>query len=183
MDRYRAGELEAFTELCELFESRVSRFLRNRVGCEHTADDLLQRVFLNLNRVITKPEFVITYCLFSYCMTIAANESKSHLRKKLRRSKILAQSDFDGCIELAADAPEEDSDDAIEKLQVAIATLPQREGQILRWVYWEGVSTTTIAEELGLSPRRILQIIDATLERLRLRFTATTEVRSLEPGK
>jgi RNA polymerase sigma factor for flagellar operon FliA len=52
-------------------------------------------------------------------------------------------------------------------LERAVSTLPEREGNIVAWHYFEGVPFKTIAVRLGVSEPRVSQLHSRAMERLR----------------
>ena len=79
-------------------------------------------------------------------------------------------------VETPAPAPEDDIelDQELQKEHAALRTfieqLPHREALLIRDVYFRNRSTKEVAEELGISPSRVNQILRKVLERLRARL-------------
>ena len=67
-----------------------------------------------------------------------------------------------------------DTKETFAVLRTVVGLLPEREAQILRLYYWQGVSMRDIADRLGVSESRISQLHSQALRRARLELAALT---------
>lgn len=82
VEQIRAGAPNAWQELIDMYEGRLSAFIRNRLRDPHTVDDVVQETFLGFLRSL--PHFDSSRDLESYLFTIAAHKIRDHLRKQGR---------------------------------------------------------------------------------------------------
>lgn len=82
IDRIRAGQASAWQDLIDLFEGRLSAFVRARLRDASTVDDVVQETFLGFLRSL--PHYDSSRDLESYLFTIAAHKIRDHLRSQGR---------------------------------------------------------------------------------------------------
>ncbi len=63
-------------------------------------------------------------------------------------------------------------------LERAVSTLPEREGNIVAWHYFDGVPFKTIAVRLGVSEPRVSQLHSRAMERLRGTLARTRDAEA-----
>lgn len=81
--RIRQGQPEAWQELIDMYEGRLTAFVRTRLRDSAEVDDVVQETFLGFLRSL--PYFDETRELESYLFTIAAHKIRDHLRRMGRR--------------------------------------------------------------------------------------------------
>ena len=139
----------AFKELLKLYKERLYWHIRKIVICHDDADDVLQNTFIKVHRSIHK--FNGDSKIFSWLYRIATNESITHIHKKAKRSEITNEEYQTNAIRnLKADVYFEG--DAIQlKLQMAIATLPQKQQLVFNMKYFDEIKYKDMAEILETS--------------------------------
>jgi RNA polymerase sigma factor for flagellar operon FliA len=75
-----------------------------------------------------------------------------------------------GFIDESAATPQEQVERRLDRaaLEAAVALLPEREGKIVGWHYFEGIPFKTIAARLGVSEPRVSQLHARAIGRLRV---------------
>lgn len=136
--RCQVGDCAAFTELVTLYQPRLRYFLARMVGDDHTADDLVQEVWLAVHRGVARLADPGAFSTWLY--RIAHHRALADLRKKR-----LPLSSLEG-IDIAADIEDNDfyAEDA-ERIHALVGRLvpEQREVLLLRFV--EGMTYEEIA--------------------------------------
>jgi RNA polymerase sigma-70 factor (ECF subfamily) len=82
VEQIRAGTPNAWQTLIEMYEGRLSAFVRARLRDNHIVDDIVQETFLGFLRSL--PHFDTSRDLESYLFTIAAHKIRDHLRTQGR---------------------------------------------------------------------------------------------------
>lgn len=82
VEQIRAGAPNAWQTLIDLYEGRLSAFVRARLRDSHIVDDIVQETFLGFLRSL--PHFDTSRDLESYLFTIAAHKIRDHLRTQGR---------------------------------------------------------------------------------------------------
>jgi RNA polymerase sigma-70 factor (ECF subfamily) len=141
--RCQARDDAAFEELVEMFQKRISYYVERLVGDRHDADDVVQDVWVDVYRSISRLRSPGAFRVWLY--RIARDKVYSMFRSRSRWMKPVDDA------EIPADGPEEpafSADDAarihegLEKLQP-----PQREVLVLRFI--EDMSYEEIAGATG----------------------------------
>ncbi len=157
----QAQQAGAFDLLFERHASAIRRHLLHIVRDDHTAEDLLQEVFL---RVWTHAEQWNGQGAFKgWLFRIATNTALNHLRSQRRRPQqpLEAPEELDGEEELDTPAWLVDNaslgpDEALEvseqssRLQQIIRELPEDKREIFRLVHQVEMSLREAADELGI---------------------------------
>ena len=145
----KATQEKAFRELLSLYKERLYWHIRKIVIIHDDADDVLQNTFVKVFKNIGN--FKSKSKLFSWMYRIATNEAISHLNKKSRLNKI-------DNIELQNQIVENlyadeyfDGDKIQLKLQMALATLPQKQRIIFNMKYFDNMKYADMSEILGTS--------------------------------
>ena len=97
MQRFQAGDEDAFRMLYERYAQKILRYLFRMMGGDETiARDLLQDVFL---RIAQKPHyFKVEFKFSTWIFSIASNLCKNEYRRKHVRRNDDLQADMDGYI-------------------------------------------------------------------------------------
>jgi len=85
----------------------------------------------------------------------------------------LSESQAQGLADESAATPQEQVEQRMDRLALesAVALLPEREGNIVGWHYFDGVPFKAIAARLGVSEPRISQLHARAMGRLRATLT------------
>jgi len=138
----QAGSLPAFEELVYRYESRIFKFLRQRVCCDHDALDLTQNVFVRAYRKIDR--FSPRYPFRSWLFTIARRESIDHYRRSSSVEFTLLPQGLSGGSDPGREVA---SRDACERLwQLARERLPENQFSAL---YLRAVEQMSVKEIAG----------------------------------
>ncbi len=86
INRVRAGESEAWTELIGRFEGRLLAFVESRTRRRAVAEDVVQETFVGF--LTSLPNFDAQRSLESYLFSIAAHKLTDHLRREGRRPTV-----------------------------------------------------------------------------------------------
>ncbi len=139
----------AFRSLMTQYKERLYWHIRKIVLNHEDADDVLQNTFIKVYHNIHS--FKGDSKLYSWMYRIATNESLSFLNKRARENKVeseeLQQLMFD---KLEADVYFE-GDEIQQKLQYAVAQLPQKQRLVFNMKYFDDMKYDTISEILEIS--------------------------------
>ncbi len=146
----RLGDAEAFKELYELYGQRIRRFMVRRGADAALADELMQETFLSVWRKAQHYD-PARGDEAGWIYAIARN---LHIDRVRRQKSFQAMT-------LAIDPPEvaTDRDDlfdnvaqsqAAERVNAAIAELPQDQADVIRLAFVEGLAHPEIATRLNL---------------------------------
>ncbi|WP_299526802.1 RNA polymerase sigma factor [Winogradskyella sp.] len=139
----------AFRELLQLYKERLYWHIRKIVITHDDADDVLQNTFIKVYRSIDK--FKGDSKLYSWLYRIATNESITHINKNAKRLQISNEEQQTIAINnLTADVYFE-GDEIQLKLQMAIATLPQKQQLVFNMKYFDDLKYKEIANILETS--------------------------------
>ena len=130
------------------------RFIRNYAGDREEAHDLLQESFISAWRAL--PRFDVDRSFAVWLRRIALNKCRDHARRRAVRHAALTLFAFgaDG----SPAAPEVDdtlSDNALQRLEIAIAKLPRALKEPLILTALESLSHKEAAELLGISSKAV----------------------------
>jgi len=139
----------AFKTLLHEHKERLYWHIRNIVKTHDDADDVLQNTFIKVYKNISK--FKGNSKLYSWLYRIATNESITHLNKMAKQKNISVD---DVNIQLADNLYADSyysGDEIQEKLQKALALLPQKQQLVFNMKYFEEMKYESISEVLGTS--------------------------------
>jgi len=176
LDRYKAGDEQAFEVLLRRYRTKVFNFLLRSVRDPSRAEDLLQEVFL---RVVHRCEHFERRAKFStWLYTIARNLCVDASRKMIhRRHRSLdapARSDLDGSEALVervpSGAPQTDRDAIAQQLRgqiaAAIEELPSDQREVFLMRQLQGLAFKDIATVIGVPENTVKSRMRYALERL-----------------
>ncbi len=139
----------AFRTLVDLYKERLYWHIRNMVKNHDDTDDILQNVFIKVYRNING--FKGQSKLYSWLYRIATNESITFLNQKAKKLNITNEELNQQLVQnLQADVYYE-GDEIQLKLQLAIASLPQKQQQVFNMKYFQELKYKEISEILGTS--------------------------------
>ena len=138
---------KAFRELISLYKERLYWHIRKIVISHDDTDDVLQNTFIKVYRNISK--FNQDSKLFSWMYRIATNESISFINKRAKERNI-AVSEMQEQLTSSLESDNYFSGEEIQEiLQMAIATLPQKQQLVFNMKYFDDLKYTEISEILG----------------------------------
>lgn len=127
----------------------MHRFLTRYLGCPNSASDLLQDLYLRLDRA---PSVSDAAQARAWLFRVAVNLARDHEKLRRRRNALLKTAGIGGR-ESAAPTPEDIvlGSEQIRALQAALAELPDRYAEVLWLSRVEGLTHGAIAKQLGIS--------------------------------
>lgn len=160
VERYRAGQTQAFEILLERYRVELFHFLVRMTGSRSLADDVFQEAFLQVHLSIDS--FETDRRFKPWLFTIAANKARDQLRRSHRRpeSPLMAPISPGGeagptYIDLMRDdspLPEEDASrrETQERVRQAVEAMPEHLREILVLSYFHRFPYQEIAQMLGI---------------------------------
>ena len=140
--RCQAGDAVAFAELVELYQPRLRYFLAALIGDDHTADDLLQEVWLDVYRGVARLADPGAFPAWLY--RIARHRALSELRKKR-----LPLSSLDGIDPAEEEEDDDFSADDAGRVRAALDQLAPEHREVLLLRFFEGMAYEDIARVTG----------------------------------
>jgi len=166
----RQGDADAFTALCAPLENMVYRHCLQMLRNPMDAQDATQEAMLRAYRSF--PMFQGMSGVATWLFRIAHNVCLDFLKRPQAKREsasleALQQAGFD------REDPNPNPEDRYltqserERLQSAIARLPDEQKALLSLRYGEGLSYDTLAQTLGLNPGTVKSKLNRAKERLR----------------
>lgn len=170
---------EEFAELYRQYLPRVLNYVRLRVGDESLAQDLtagtFERAFAKRGQLRNQDAFG------GWLFRIARNELAQHFR---RHGGSRGQVDLAAALSVPDGDPQPDEETAIRQelaeLVEAVATLSEREQEIIRLRFVAGLTNRAIAKVLGLGESNVAVIQFRAIRRLRDRLRDRPGAKDVE---
>lgn len=140
-------EEQGFKLLMAKYQEPLYWHIRRMVDVHEDADDLLQNTFIKVFRYIKK--FENKSKLYTWLYKIATNETITFLNKQKKNRTTSIESN-DRIHHLKANESV-DGEKVIEKLKMAIETLPEKQKLIFNMRYYDELTYDQISEILGTS--------------------------------
>ena len=140
---------DAFGQVVEHYGERIYWQIRKMVVSHEDADDLLQNTFLKAwnNIDLFRGEAKLSTWLYR----IAVNETITFLNKERQRNNISIDSDDTFLLNTLESDPWFDGDELQQRLQHAIAVLPEKHRLVFNMRYFDEMKYEEISEILGTS--------------------------------
>lgn len=140
---------DAFGQVVEHYGERIYWQIRKMVVSHEDADDLLQNTFLKAwnNIDLFRGEAKLSTWLYR----IAVNETITFLNKERQRNNISIDSDDTFLLNNIESDPWFDGDELQQRLQHAIALLPEKQRLVFNMRYFDEMKYEEISEILGTS--------------------------------
>jgi len=160
LDRYAAGEEDAFREIVNRYKNGLHGFLRQFLNRQDLVEDVFQETFLQL--FTSRESFDTSRPLRPWLFTIAANKAKDALRKWQRTAAIpigtmadsedLSFEDVLNTITSNETMPYEEleKDETALRVEQIIANMPDNLRKILHLAYFNRFSYKQMAEILSI---------------------------------
>ena len=145
----KATQEKAYRELISLYKERLYWHIRKIVIVHDDADDVLQNTFVKVFKNIGN--FKGNSKLFSWMYRIATNEAISHLNRKSTLNKIDNLELQNQIVENLYADEYFDGDEIQLKLQMALATLPQKQRIIFNMKYFDDMKYKDMSDILETS--------------------------------
>ena len=140
---------QGFRELMSLYKERLYWHIRKIVISHDDADDVLQNTFIKVYRNINN--FKGDSKLYSWMYRIATNESITHLNKMAKYSNTTSEEIKQNAINKLESDVYFEGDAIQQKLQKAIATLPQKQQLVFNMKYFDDMKYKDISDVLETS--------------------------------
>jgi RNA polymerase sigma-70 factor, ECF subfamily len=173
----RAGNAAAFEELVSRYQGRLLTVLRHLVGSPELAEDLTQEVFLRVYRAREsyEPGAKFSTWLYTIANNVAANAQRSRSRRpevtlQTRDSGPMGARPLDRMLQASSGqmpARQLDKAEVREIVQMALASLGERQRLAVLLSKFEGMSYADIAAVMELSPQAIKSLLSRARENLR----------------
>ncbi len=148
--RCQDGEAEAFRELVNLWQTRLSRFAYRLTGNQEASADITQDCWMAAVRGIRK---LNDPALFrAWLFRVAANKCADWIRREQKSRKTFEELSAEQeaqPLDLTAPNNSNEEDD-VTQLRRALRKLPREQRTILNMRYLEGIKTEQIATLLGI---------------------------------
>ena len=177
---YQRGETEAFTQLVGRYEKELYHFLVRFLGQTTLAEEAFQEAFLQVH--ISVDRFDTDRRFRPWLYTIATNKARDLLRSRARRPtvQVTARDDQDSEADLWAHllreetTPENllDQKEEKEKVQQAIAAMPDRFREILVMAYFQQLSYKEMAQALKIPLGTVKSRLHAAVKSFALEFNS-----------
>ncbi|MCX5633012.1 MAG: sigma-70 family RNA polymerase sigma factor [Phycisphaerae bacterium] len=160
LNRYVAGDKEAFREIVKRYKDPLYAFLRRFLNQQELAEEAFQETFLQLYR--SRHSFEKDRPLRPWLFTIAANKARDVLRKQKREETVSistiaepAESSIDDVVNSLTSYEitpydEAEKTERAEKVRQIISTMPENLREILILAYFEQFSYKQMADILSI---------------------------------
>ncbi len=157
----------ALGKLYELYYDRIFRFCIHRLFNRTTAEDVTSSVFLTVARTMRDFKGRTEQDFRSWIYTIAANQANAHIRKTMRRKRLLSEAlgHQEGEEEASADAVAWSRLDW-PTLYAAIQELKPEHQTILTLRFFENMDYDEIGRVVDARPATVRVTLHRTLRRL-----------------
>ncbi len=157
----------ALGRLYELYYDRIFRFCIHRLFNRTTAEDVTSSVFLTVARTMRDFKGRTEQDFRSWIYTIAANQANAHIRKTVRRKRLLREAlgEREGEEEISADAAAWSRLDW-PTLYAAIQELKPEHQTILTLRFFENMDYDEIGRVVDARPATVRVTLHRTLRRL-----------------
>jgi len=158
------SQAAALGRLYELYYDRIFRFCVHRLFNRSAAEDVTSSVFLTVARTMREFKGRTEQDFRSWLYTIAANQANAHIRKTLRRQRLMKNV-------VAArreDSPERDAGSSLDwpTLYAAIGQLKPEHQTLLTLRFFENMDYDEIARIVQARPATVRVTLHRILRRL-----------------
>jgi RNA polymerase sigma-70 factor (ECF subfamily) len=160
LERYAAGEEEAFQQLVSQYKDSVYGFLRRFLSRSDVVEDVFQETFMQL--YVSRDTFDQSRPLRPWLFTIAANKAKDALRRMQRNESAHLSNMFDSdehsiddvlnTLDYDTRMPYDDliKDETADSVKRVISKMPAKLREIILLAYFHKFSYAEIAEMLSI---------------------------------
>ena len=155
----------ALAQLYEMYYERIFRFCVHRLFYREVAEDVTSTVFLEVARKIRDFRGGTDQDFRNWLYTIAVNQTNAHIRKSLRRKKLLAKASAS----LAALPDDDDGSARLDwpRLYEAIMKLKPQHQTIITLRFFENLPFDQIAQVMDITQSTARVTIHRILNKLR----------------
>ncbi len=153
ISRAQSGDEQAFVDLMRAYHAFVYAIVIGMVNNSHDAEDVVQEVFINTYRRLSQLEDTTKFK--SWLAEVARNCARNWQRTQ-RMDTVSINNVSEGTLQ-TADSPEKQliRDEELEMIRRTMNTLSQKDRDIARSYYLEGVSYDELIRAHGLSYKAI----------------------------
>lgn len=159
-----------FERIYKLYYPKMFGFAKNYILADEDAENIVQDVFLVLWE--KKDELEISYTLITFLFTLVKNRCLNFLRHKLIEEEYNTQMKEELSFKLysleSLDYSYYSEKELRERIQQALATLPERCREVFIKSRIEGLKYKEISEELGISVNTVENQMVTALKKLRI---------------
>ena len=159
MDRYCAGDREAFEQLFTRYSRRLVRFLTGMVGPTQ-AKDLAQVTFLKVHE--NRHRYRVGASVASWVFTIARNSALDFLRSAPKRREVYGDEREAPAEHVARDRLRD------ERVQSAIHGLPDEQRQVILLHWYGGLTFDEVGQVVGATGAAVRVRAHRAYEKLRV---------------
>ncbi len=177
MLRVKDGDDSAFAQIVERFQNRLIGIFTNMFADNALAEDLSQEVFLRIYRARQgyEPTAKLSTWIFQIANNLASNSRRSKGRKKEVQFKVSnsgsqpVQMGENNVVEKSGLMPTRQLDNVelMERVQVALLDLNERQRMAVLLHRFEGMSYADIGAAMELSPQAVKSLLSRARENLR----------------
>lgn len=172
---FAEGEEGGFKKVFEIFYQEICRFIHKLISNQEEAQDITAETFVKLFRLHDR--FATEANIKAFLYITARNNSLNYLNYAHTRKT--SYKDFSESIpeQLLVDINDDPSQRAIletgllKEIYLAIEDLSDRSKQVIKMIYFHGLDTEAIAQQLSISRDTVRSLKRHALKLLRLRFT------------
>ena len=156
LERYRAGNSSAISELIDRHAKRVRDYIYMLVKDRDLADDIFQETFIKVVRVIDEGRYTDNGKFLSWVLRIAHNQVIDHFRSGRQQQTV---SESAAGYDLLSTRPlmEENVEDKMVASQIEadvrrlVEELPEEQREVVKMRYYGGLSFKEIADQTDVS--------------------------------
>ncbi len=175
VNKAKAGDRVAYGQLVERYADRLRRLVVSRIGVGLEgvleSEDAMQEILHRALKAIRSFEYRSEDSFLHWLGGIAENLIRNTARAKDRAPKM------DQILEIPSKSTSPSMklrrEERFERLQKALADLPEDYRQVIRLSRIEGLKTKDIAERMGRSPDAVKQLVVRALKKLKDSFGDT----------
>lgn len=156
LERYRAGNSSAISELIDRHRKRVRDYIYMLVKDRDLADDIFQETFIKVVRVIDEGRYTDNGKFLSWVLRIAHNQVIDHFRSGRQQQTV---SESAAGYDLLGTRPllEDNVEDKMVTSQIEadvrrlVEELPEEQREVVKMRYYGGLSFKEIADQTDVS--------------------------------
>ncbi len=176
VEKMKAGSVGAFSEMVQVYQSRVRAFIGSFLSDPDVVDDLAQETFIQAFKAIGQYKAGASFCswLFGIGRNLSLNYCRKEKNRRQREQKWWSESDALDMGLCDAAVPER-AEEKVKALAECVGQLPGTSAQLVRGFYYESLTCDTLAERLHITANAVRQRLARIREALRNCVTATME--------
>jgi RNA polymerase sigma-70 factor (ECF subfamily) len=163
MERYRAGDRQAFRALFDRYAPRLTRAVGRHVRTEQDVVEIVQQTFLHVHRA--RHDYRSGTPLRPWIFTICMNLKRELFRRRARRPE--APLELDGRTDPSEAAYDPLRAERDRHVRQAVDALPAAQREVIELHWFEGMPFGEVAEVVGASVTAVKVRAHRGYERLR----------------